>query len=390
MTESVVTETTLADSVEAGAFLGDAIRQGLDGARPDAVIVFAPPHHDYGALVRALTDGCSPRTLVGGSSVGGFTARGYLDDRAACAVALRSPGMRFSTGIGRGLGADPKQAARELVSGWSGLSNHSFLHRSAIVLVDALVGRADAFLDHVMAATGNTYQLFGGGAADGARMSRSQLFCGTEILSDATVGMEILSNQPLGVGLCQGWRPVSTSMRVTEADGNRVVSMNGIPALEVFQEHAARTGQRFVPEDPIPFFLDNILGIQQRKGGFRFRIPVAVHPDGAVSCAAEVPAGSVVRIMSTSATLASSGAVGAIGRAREQLGSYKPHLALFFDCLASKLRLDMGFGFDPRSLAEPLGTSNYAGFSTCGQVVRTDGELDGFQNCTAVVCVFPE
>lgn len=389
MTESVVIDTVLPDSAEAGAFLGTRIREGLAGARPDAVLLFAPPSYDYPTLVRALGERCAPKTLVGGSAVGGFTAAGYLDERAACAVALRSSSLRFSTGIGRNLRRDPRQAAHELVSTWTGLSSHALPYRSAIVLVDALVGHADAFLDHLMAATGRTYQLFGGGAADGARMSQSHLLCGTDVLADCAVGLEILSEEPLGVGLCQGWRPVSAPFRVTEADGARVLSMNGIPAVDVFREHAAHTGQRFDPEAPIPFFLDNILGVQSDRA-FKYRVPVAALPDGSVVCAAEVPNGAIVRIMSTSAALASSGATAAIGRAREQLGRKPPHLALFFDCLASKLRLELGFGFDPRTLGASLGTTNYAGFSTCGQVVRADGELDGFQNCTAVVCVFPE
>jgi hypothetical protein len=389
MTDSVVVDTVLPDSSDAGAFLGARIRDGLGGARPDAVLLFAPPSYDYATLVHALGERCAPKTLVGGSGVGGFTARGYLDERAACAVAIRSSSLRFCTGVGRELRRDPRRAAHELVSTWTGLSSHAWPYRSAIVLVDALVGHADAFLDHLMAATGRTYQLFGGGAADGARMSRSQLLCGTDVLSDCAVGLEILSDQPLGVGLCQGWRPVSAPLRVTEADGNRVLSLNGLPALDTFREHAAQTGQRLDLEAPVPFFLDNILGLQG-EGGFKFRVPVAANPDGSVTCAAEVPTGAIVRIMSTSAALASSGAAGAIGRAREQLGARRPHLAVFFDCLASKLRLELGFGFDPRALGVPLGTTNYAGFSTCGQVVRTDGELDGFQNCTAVVCVFPE
>jgi hypothetical protein len=47
-------------------------------------------------------------------------------------------------------------------------------------------------------------------------------------------------------------------------------------------------------------------------------------------------------------------------RARSQIGGWKPQLAIFF------------------------------GFSTCGQVVRCEGEFNGFQNCTAVVCIIPE
>lgn len=390
MNRSVVATTATSDSDAAGRAIGEQIMQGLEGEQPDALILFAPPRYDYRILLRAVRAACEPRITIGGSSVGGFTRNGYVDDSAACAVALRSSEMRFAVGVGRDLAGDAPRAARDMVAPFEGTRSHEYLYRSAIVIVDALVGNADAFLAEVIQATGGTYQLFGGGAADGARMSRSDLFVDGEVMSDAAVGLEILSNKPLGVGLCQGWRATSEPMRVTAAHGNRVISLNAVPAVEMYQEHAERTKQRFDPASPMPFFLDNILGIMTPDGGLRLRVPVGANPDGSVTCAAEVPVGANVRIMATSAALASDAAESAVRRARQQLGQIKPQAAIFFDCLASRARMELGFGFDPRSLAAALGTSNYAGFSTCGQVVRAEGEFNGFQNCTAVVCVIPE
>lgn len=389
MNRSVVVTTATSDSEAAGRAIGEQVSRELEGDKPDVLLLFAPPRYDYRALLRAARATCGPRITIGGSSVGGFTRTGYVEDTAACAVALRSSEMRFAVGVGRNLAGDAARAARDMVGAFEGTRSHEYLYRSAIVIVDALVGNADAFLAEVIQATGGTYQLFGGGVADGARMSRSDLFVDGEVMSDAGVALEILSNKPLGVGLCQGWRPTSEPMRVTAAHGNRVISLNAVPAVEMYQEHAERTGQRFDPASPMPFFLDNILGIMTPDGGLRLRVPVGTNPDGSVTCAAEVPVGANVRIMATSATLASDAAEAAVQRARQQLGQIKPQAAIFFDCLASRARMELGFGFDPRSLADSLGTSNYAGFSTCGQVVRAEGEFNGFQNCTAVVCLIP-
>jgi hypothetical protein len=240
----------------------------------------------------------------------------------------------------------------------------------------------------VILSTGGAYQLFGGGAAD-PRMTQSHLFYGTEVLSNGAVGLEILSNKPLGVGLSQGWRPISDRMRVTEVSGYRLVSMNGVSAMEIFQSHAEATRQNFDHANPMPFFLDNIIGVESGEG-YKFRVPIAANEDGSVSCAAEVPMGATVRIMATTAKLASDAADAAVRRARSQIGDWKPQVAIFFDCLAAPARLQLGFGFDPRILGRPLETANYVGFSTCGQVVRCEGEFNGFQNCTAVVCVIPE
>ena len=387
MTRSVVVHSEAASAAQAGAEMGAAIAQAI-GGRPDAVVLFAPPRFDYPALLEAIHVHCQPKVLVGGSSVGGFTSQGYLQPESACAVALRSDEMRFTASVAHQLSGDPAGAAKSLVANFEGVSDYTYLHRSAIVLVDGLVGHADRFIDEVIVATGGAYQLFGGGAADGAQMSQSRLFSGTEVFSDGAVGLEILSNKPLGVGLCAGWRPISERMRVTAVDRFRVISFNGISALEVYRTHAEKTGQTFDPGNPIPFFFDNIIGIESGEG-FRYRVPIAINPDGSVTCAAEVPLGATVQLMTTTTDLASNAAEAGVQRARQQIGSGQPQLAIFFDCLASQARMQMGFGFDPRILGQPLGTANYVGFSTCGQIVRAEGEFNGFQNCTAVVCVFP-
>ena len=88
--------------------------------------------------------------------------------------------------------------------------------------------------------------------------------------------------------MSHGWEPASEPFRVTEAEGVRLISLNGLPAAEAFEAHAAATGQTLDPAAPIPFFLHNILGIETASG-HKLRVPLAIFDDGAVLCAAEVP-----------------------------------------------------------------------------------------------------
>jgi hypothetical protein len=54
--------------------------------------------------------------------------------------------------------------------------------------------------------TAGAYQLFGGDAADDAKFSRTFVFLDGEVLSNAAVSLEILSEKPLGVGVSHGWK----------------------------------------------------------------------------------------------------------------------------------------------------------------------------------------
>ena len=387
MTESAIAYTDRSDSAAAGAALGAEIARALPGVPPDALILFASSRFDYPALLASLTAACRPACLVGSSSAGEFT-KGMRGEGMACAVALRSPEMRFSAGMARDLGADRAAAARQLTASFRGIAAHDYLHRSALVLTDALAGLADELVEQLTVITGGMYQLFGGGAGDDARFERTHVFCGTEAASNAAVALEILSNKPIGVGVAHGWEPAGGPMRVTEADGARLVSLNAVAAVEVLQEHAEATGQRFDPADPLPFFLHNILGIET-DGGYKLRVPLGIAPGGAIVCAAEVPAGATVRIMRTSVASASDAAARATATAVAQLHGLRPQVALFFDCVATRLRMGGDFGVELGALQEALGAADYAGCNTYGQIARAEGQFSGFHNCTAVVCAIP-
>lgn len=388
MTETAVCFTDLADSAEAGQYLASEISEKFGGRPPDAVIVFASSRFEHADLLDAIEAGCRPGIIVGCSSAGEFI-NDVRGEHSVSVVALRSDEMAFAAGLGTGLRTDRGKAARAIVGGFRGLDSHKYLYRSALVLTDALAGHADDLVENLNLLTAGTYSLFGGGAGDDAQFKRTHVFCGTEAYPDAAVALEILSNKPLGIGASHGWKPAGEPLRVTEAEGMVITGLNAAPAVEVFEEHARATGQKFDPEEPLPFFLHNVLGIETEEG-YKIRVPLAVNPDGSVLCAADIPDGSVVRIMRASAASSSEAAVEAVNSALGQLGGGKPQMALFFDCVATRLRLGEDFGLEMRAIQETLGPALYAGCNTYGQIARAHGQFSGFHNCTATVCIIPE
>jgi hypothetical protein len=67
-----------------------------------------------------------------------------------------------------------------------------------------------------------------------------------------------------------------------------------------------------------------------------------------------------------------------------------PALALFFDCAATRLRLGKEFGAELNRVASELGSTQFVGCNTYGQIARVDGQFSGFHNCTAVICIIPQ
>jgi hypothetical protein len=374
------------DSATAGKYLATEVRNSLSRS-PGALVVFAAPQHDHQALLLAIRKELPDTIVVGASSAGEFT-NVTSGQGLACAMGLVGDDVVFSYSIGRNLATNATEAAREIVSRFTPASAGRFPFRSALVMADALAGHADILVDQLTLATAGQYQFFGGGAGDNAQFQKTTVFCGEEVLSDAAVALEILSSKPLGIGVSHGWRPASRAYRVTASDGMRVISLDGFPAIEAFEEHAEESRQTLDRKDPLPFFLHNIIGVDSGPE-HRLRVPLAVDDEGAVICAAEVPVGSVVRIMRTSTESAVSAAKQAANTALAALGG-PPAAALFFDCVATRLRMGDEFGSELSSLQQRFSEVPLTGCNTHGQIARAEGQFSGFHNCTAVVCVFPE
>lgn len=384
--DTVAVSTAQMDSAEAGTALAAQISSALP-LPPHVIIVFAAPSYDHALLLQALRDGMPSAIIVGASSAGEFT-NDTVGVGLATALAIRDEESRFTAQVGHRLEADPAAAASEIVSGFAGRSDHSFPHRSALILTDALAGYADALADALTLETAGEYQFFGGGAGDNASFERTTVFCGTQVLSDAAVALEILSRKPLGIGVSHGWEPASEPFRVTEAVGLKLVSLNGLPAVEAFEEQAQAKGEDIDRAAPIPFFLQNIIGIDTGSG-YRLRVPLAVNQDGSIHCAAEIPTGSIVRIMKSSHASAAEAAERATDAAIAAIGPNLPKAALFFDCVATRLRCGAHFQTEVDAVTSRIGDAALAGCNTHGQIARAEGQFEGFHNCTAVVCVFP-
>jgi hypothetical protein len=375
------------DSAAAGRELGQSIREAFKGAAADAVVVFASARHDYETLLSTLAKEAGTEVLMGSSSAGEFT-HNQQGEGLVSVMGLRSNDMQFSVGVGRGISTDAAQAAQQVVSSFKGLQQRPASFRSALVMTDALAGHADALVEEMTLRTGGNYRFFGGGAGDDGLFQQTHVFAGRRALSNAVVALEILSDKPVGVGVAHGWLPAGEGLRVTEAQGSTLVSLNGLPALQAFEEHARRSGQAFDPASPMPFFLHNVLGIQA-PDGYRLRVPLAVREDGAVACAAAIPEGSVIHFMKTNNESALSAARAATTAALSALEGNKPGAAFVFDCVATRLRMGGVFQDELAACARLLEPAGFVGCNTYGQIARAEGQFAGFHNCTAVVCVLP-
>lgn len=387
MTESAVAIAWNDSATEAGNRIGEILSQKLANRKPHAMLVFASSKYNYEELLAAIKKSCDPECLIGSSSAGEFTDTKQTEG-AVCAIAIWSDKLKFKAAVGRNLRSPSSKAAEEIAAQFVGLKRTDYRYHTAIVMTDALAGYTDDFIQALTVKTQGKYQLVGGGAGDDAKFSQTHVFYETEAIKDGAVALEILSNEPIGIGVKHGWEASSGAMRVTEVEGSRLIGINGMPALEAFQEFAEETKQTFNIDNPIPFFLHNVIGIHT-SSGYKLRVPLAVHEDGSISCASNIPSGSTIHIMRTSSKSAVDAASEAAEMAMAQLNGNTPKVAIFFDCVATRLRLGVDFGLELNAISDTINGAEFVGCNTYGQIARVDGQFSGFHNCTAVTCLLP-
>ncbi|HEX8546276.1 MAG TPA: FIST N-terminal domain-containing protein [Cytophagaceae bacterium] len=388
MTISTVVFTNLKDSLDAGKDLGTKIIAGLKGKIPNVVILFASSVHNYEHLLKAIKHSCDAEIIVGCSSAGEFTSMEF-DTDSATAVGIHSNEIKFSAGLGRDISKDRNIVADELFSALKGTDSYEYPYHSGLILADALSGYTDELIDILTERTVGAYQFFGGGAGDDAKFEKTHVFFGEQAFPDAAIILEILSHKPVGIGVRHGWQPTGKKMKVTESSGSKLISINATPAVEVFAQYANDSNQTFDPKNPIPFFLHNVIGIEM-ESGYKLRVPLAVQTDGSIICASDIVEGSIISFMEIGSDAATLAAEDATNAALQQLNLNKPSVALFFDCVATRLRMGREFEMELKKVKDKLDPSKYVGCNTYGQIARVDGQFSGFHNCTAVVCIIPE
>lgn len=365
--------------------------------KPELVFLFASPGMDLPALA-ARAAARFPGVAVLSATTSGELTDGGETRGGAAALAIGGD-FRAHGGLGRGLAADPERAVAQALEGLPRAVD-GFPHCTAFVVVDALAGTGEEATLLAAESLGPDAQIAGGAAGDDLAMKVTSVGLGDRVADDAIAIVLLFSKRPLGIGVAHAHAPISAPLRVTEATGSLVRTIDGRPAWDVWREQtrerARATGvdvDTLAPGQEGAHLLRYEAGLpigDGEAGAYKIRAPLAVGQDGSISFACGIPQGALVRVTESSADGQLSAARRAATMARERLGGVRPAGAVVFDCICRRLILDARFEEAVLSIGETLGGVPLAGFETYGEIAMRVGDLSGFHNTTSVVVAFPE
>ena len=276
-------------------------------------------------------------------------------------------------------------------------------HETAFVLVDAYAGRVEEFVGELFDTYGVEVTFVGGGAGrlDGPNgpsvFTHQGTISGGAVVASTTLGSS--------VGVEHGWEEVAGPLRVTDAEGRTLHSLDGQPAFERYSEIVAEhAGEPVDPESFFEFATAYPFGISRVGGETVVRDPYAVG-DGSIDCFGAVPEGEFVHVLHGEREQL----VAAARAARADANGDKPTpsdgdtangdkptpsdgdtangepgrpSSFVFDCI-SRVRY-LGEAFDDELAAVVDGDGSTVGASTLGEIADGDGRLE-YHNKTTVV-----
>ena len=352
----------------------EACRRQLDGAAPQAGILYMAASFDPAPIVRAVAAAFPGVALIGGTTAGDLSsALGFSEDSVTLTL-FAGDALRFTAGVGEGLAGDPAGAVR------AALANAGPEPVLCLALLDPAAGTSELAVRALTEALPGTAILGGALGSPWNTNLRASVFFGERVLRDAIVLLCFHGRARCALQIHNGWRPVGPRQTVTAGVG-RVVERIGERTAVGFHQHYLGEHLRPAFEFPLAVFAED----DER---FYLRVPRTYDAsDGTVMYSGDVPVGSQVQLTEYVRSDAITGTEAAVAGAVRALGE-PPAFALVFSCASRKLVFGTQIACEDAILRERLQGAPYVGFYAFGEVAPLrQGGPAYYHNSTMITAV---
>lgn len=383
-----VVTTTSPDVTSALDGLIERLADGLNGARPDLLVVYFTPHHVHdAALIRErLLEKLDPRVLMGCPALGVIGEAVEVEAGAGLSLWGASwPGAEltpFHLSMGD---ADVPE-----VTGWpESLPEGAGL----MVLADPYTTPPDDLLNGLHERYPGS-QVVGGMASGSTGPGAASIISREGVHDEGALVVAISGSVRMDTVVSQGCRPVGSHLVITGADRNAILTLGGKPAMAALQAVAADV----TPEDQELMRTSLHVGrvVDERKshfeqGDFLVRNVLGVDPESKGLLISDlVRAGQTIQFMVRDGQAAGEELGALLDReatASATLGT--PLGSMLFSCNGRGSRLFGKPHHDIGHVHAALGDVPTAGFFAAGEIGPVGGQpfLHGF---TASIALFRE
>ncbi|MBI2098671.1 MAG: FIST C-terminal domain-containing protein [Candidatus Wildermuthbacteria bacterium] len=347
------------------------------GKKPDLTIVFSSVSFDQQEMLKGVREASNGAPLVGCTDAGEVTNEGPSQHSVAV-MAISSDQITFHTGLGENVKEGAREAGRAVAEEVKKKAGVEPL-KAFIMFPDVLTGNGADIVRGVLDIMGEHFPVVGGAAGDDFLFEKTYEYLNDEAVSGAVGGVGLTGRFSMGSGVRHGWMPIGVPMKVTKSEGSVLHELDGKPAIAIYENYFGEKTEELRKEPLARMAITYPLGIKlPGMDEYLIRDPITVDEKGAITCAAEVPEGSEVRLMIGStekAVEAAQDAARKLMKDFEKAGT-KPKFALMFNCIAREKLFGARAKEEIDAVLKIIGEDvPLLGFYTYGEQAPIGGEL---------------
>ena len=375
----------------------DALDQ-LGQKDPDLMLVFSSVKYDQEKMLEGVRSVVPNSLLVGSSTSGEITTQGPAKESSVAVMAIKSPEIKYATGVGEDIAKGPRLAGKMAADKVKQAAGEAL--KAFIMFPDVLVGNGADTVRGVLDSLGEHFPVVGGASGDDFAFKKTFQYLADKVYSGAVVGLGLSGNFKIGIGVKHGWLPIGESMKVTKSEGGVLHELDGKPAINIYKDYfGEEEAQKLQNETLAKLAITYPLGMTiAGSDEMLIRDPLTVDANGSITCAAEIPQGSEIRLMIGSREEAVRVAEIAAQNAVDQLEGSQPKAVIIFNCIARNKLFGDRSGEEISAIQKVVGAETpLIGFYTYGEQAPLGGEVKNIEKCnsafhneTVVICVLAD
>jgi len=361
----------------------------------DLAIVFASSKYDQEKMLAGVRSVTKDAILVGSSTAGEITTEGPAKKPSVAVMLMKSPGIKFYAAVGENIAVGPRAAGKVAADEVKRIAGEEL--KAFIMIPDVLAGNGADTVRGILDSLGEHFPVVGGASGDDFKFEKTYQYLNDRVYSGAVVGLGLVGDFKIGIGVKHGWLPVGSPMKVTKSEGAVLHELDGKPAINIYRDYfGAEEAKKLQEETLAKLAITYPLGMTVAGSDeMLIRDPITVDEKGSITCAAEIPEGSEIRLMIGSREEAVKVAKVAAEKAVEQLDGLPPQAVIIFNCIARSKLFGERSGEEISAIQEAVGAETpLIGFYTYGEQAPLGGEVRNMNKCnpafhneTVVICV---
>lgn len=365
-------------SADAGAITA-CLRQWRQ-QRPDLAVLALASEHEPAAVAAVQQAASHLGVPLTGAVVPGLIDGGAYRRHGVLLLALDATTPQAIVPLARGGDRTDDAAVAELaafVEAHAGEDDDDTL----LLFVDGMTPDVASLLDRLYLAVGNRVRYAGSNVGSETFRPVPCVFDNTRLVGGAALAL-MLPRHP-GATLAHRYGESAPLSVATSSRGNRIATIDGLPAFDAYRELIARAhGVALTRDNFYQHVVHFPLALHQAVGEPLVRIPVAVDDDGSLHCVGEVPEAALLSVVEA----APPGSPAAAQAVAAGVRAHRPAAVLAFACAGRLMHQgEAAAAIEFAELHAALAPAPVFGALSLGEIANYEGlGYPRFHNATLV------